>query len=534
MWGHASGAGDWGAPASRQSGLGSLDRRWLALVGLAVSLSCLLAAVCSATRLGTDGSGWLGSANNVMLAFASGLFLAGGVLWLCRWRLLHESHSALVGSALVVLGAVGLPVGGLERLLDQPDLVGLGPAVRGVASVVGIGLVLRASAPEPAGPRTGWRWLARQLSWQLAGLSALFLGALTLVNLLLGATAVTGPQQRVVVAAMLAASWIAVSVAVARRSPATAWDHRIPPLFGAMGVAELMRVLDRGTAGSWALGALLLSALVAGLTFRCAAARLDDAVSLDHAHLADVSEALDRARVDIDRYECTRAETAHDARNAVAGLRAALLLLDQYDGRLTERDTAPLRRAAVEELAHLEHLLTRTVEQPSTPFDAAVVVASVVENRRALGAEITMRSSTAVAFGRPLDLRTAVQNLLVNAAVHAPGSPVEVDVVTEGHRVVVTVTDHGPGLSSADASRVFGRGERGRAGSGAGVGSGLGLHVARTLMRSQGGDVELVGREGGATFTLTMPAQPARAAEPAPALVGTTPDRARALEEVFA
>jgi signal transduction histidine kinase len=68
--------------------------------------------------------------------------------------------------------------------------------------------------------------------------------------------------------------------------------------------------------------------------------------------------------------------------------------------------------------------------------------------------------------------------------------------------VEIAVSDRGPGLSEAEAVRVFGRGERGTSSAG----SGLGLYVSRTLMRKHGGEVELRGRVGGATFVIVLPA----------------------------
>ncbi len=239
-----------------------------------------------------------------------------------------------------------------------------------------------------------------------------------------------------------------------------------------------------------------------GLIFRCAATDLDEAIALEHARLADVSESLGRARMTVEKHESVRQEMAHDARNALAGLRAALTTLDKYDGQLDDTSSAPLRRAAIEELAHLEHLLTHTHEQQPQPFDAGEVVRQTVETHRTLGAEITARIQATVAHGRPHDLTTALQNLLINAGVHAPGSPVEVDVTTEGDRVKISVSDRGPGLSEPEARRVFQRGVRSKTSPG----SGLGLHNALSLMRAQGGDLELVHLPRGLRFELTLPA----------------------------
>ena len=142
-------------------------------------------------------------------------------------------------------------------------------------------------------------------------------------------------------------------------------------------------------------------------------------------------------------------------------------------------------------------------------FEVASVVRTVVRTRRATGQQVRLAGSAGVVRGRPGDLATVLQNLLVNAAAHAPGSPVTVQLSTLEGRVEVAVTDRGPGLTEAEAARVFERGVRGAASGG----SGLGLYVARTLMRRHGGDVELRSRVGGAAFVVVLPVVERRAAD---------------------
>ncbi len=83
-----------------------------------------------------------------------------------------------------------------------------------------------------------------------------------------------------------------------------------------------------------------------------------------------------------------------------------------------------------------------------------------------------------VVRGRPGDLATVLQNLLVNAEVHAPGSPVTVQLVagprTGGDRGLRP----GPG---ADRGRGRARSSTAASAAPSSPGSGLGLYVARTL-----------------------------------------------------
>jgi signal transduction histidine kinase len=101
-------------------------------------------------------------------------------------------------------------------------------------------------------------------------------------------------------------------------------------------------------------------------------------------------------------------------------------------------------------------------------------------------------------------LAEAVNVLLTNAAKHAGGSPVDVDIVDVGENVQVRVSDHGPGIPRQWRDRLFEPGFRG----GAGDGQGLGLEVARRLMAAQDGWLHLADRDGpGATFVLSLPRQ---------------------------
>jgi signal transduction histidine kinase len=205
----------------------------------------------------------------------------------------------------------------------------------------------------------------------------------------------------------------------------------------------------------------------------------------------------------------------HDASNALAGLRAALVTLEEYGGRLDTLTKERLRAAALGEVSHLEHLIIRGEPDDTVDFDLEPVLRTVVETRRAMGLEIELSPCDVRAHGRPGDVATVLQNLLVNAQQHAAG-PVTVTVDEVGERVEIHVADRGPGMSATQVATLFQRGARGPVSTG----SGLGLHVSHTLMQQQGGDLELRahgdGDGDGCTFTLWLWAQggPAPAALP--------------------
>jgi two-component system sensor histidine kinase SenX3 len=105
-------------------------------------------------------------------------------------------------------------------------------------------------------------------------------------------------------------------------------------------------------------------------------------------------------------------------------------------------------------------------------------------------------------------LATAIKNLIDNAIKYSPGgADVECRVWAAGGRATVTVRDHGLGIAAEDMDVLFTRfGRIVTAENSHILGTGLGLHLARELMRMQGGDITAISTPGeGSTFTLWLP-----------------------------
>ncbi|HZF53263.1 MAG TPA: MEDS domain-containing protein [Polyangiaceae bacterium] len=107
-----------------------------------------------------------------------------------------------------------------------------------------------------------------------------------------------------------------------------------------------------------------------------------------------------------------------------------------------------------------------------------------------------------------LRLEQVITNLLSNALKHAPGTLIEVRVEVIGREAVLTVRDHGPGVSSADRDRIFERYTQAAPGKSAG-GFGLGLWITRHIVEALGGSIELDSELGrGASFKVRLPRAP--------------------------
>jgi PAS domain S-box-containing protein len=98
-----------------------------------------------------------------------------------------------------------------------------------------------------------------------------------------------------------------------------------------------------------------------------------------------------------------------------------------------------------------------------------------------------------------------VTNLLSNAMKYAPGLPVELYVEREERAAVLSVKDHGPGISPEAQARIFERYER-ASGRHSRHSLGLGLYVARQIARAHGGELTVESTPGqGSRFTLRLP-----------------------------
>jgi two-component system OmpR family sensor kinase len=155
------------------------------------------------------------------------------------------------------------------------------------------------------------------------------------------------------------------------------------------------------------------------------------------------------------------------------------------------------------------------VELPVIVSDA-VHAARAVEPDRPISLEVHSDGVPLIVSGDDARLRQVVGNLLSNSLTHTPaGTDVAVRLRAEPPVAVIEVADRGPGLTPAQAERVFERFYRvdaartGRAPPG-GVarpgGTGLGLAIVAALVAAHRGTVEVDSVPGGgATFRVRLP-----------------------------
>jgi signal transduction histidine kinase len=197
-------------------------------------------------------------------------------------------------------------------------------------------------------------------------------------------------------------------------------------------------------------------------------------------------------------------ERLHELRTTVAGIGITHRLLRDRKGELPRTTCSRLESLYESELARLERMLADQGSVTIARVDIEATIAPLVDALRLRGRRVTHRGSPAVAVGRADDIVEIMHVLLENAARHAPASGIEVDVLTEGHKVWIQVSDHGPGVPEPVRSHLFERGAR----APESTGQGIGLHIARRLAQAMQGELRFDARyqEPGATFTLVLPA----------------------------
>ena len=115
----------------------------------------------------------------------------------------------------------------------------------------------------------------------------------------------------------------------------------------------------------------------------------------------------------------------------------------------------------------------------------------------------------------PSRLKQVLLNLFLNAAdAMETGGTISVDLKLDANKVVLVLSDTGPGIPEELAYRIF---DPFFTTKEVGKGTGLGLFVCETVVTMYGGTISVEGRPGvGARFTISLPAGSASSFRPGP------------------
>jgi len=209
---------------------------------------------------------------------------------------------------------------------------------------------------------------------------------------------------------------------------------------------------------------------------------------------------------------------AHEFKTPLTSIKAAATGLRTMDAELPEAHQE-LALVIVEEADHLSQLVSEAVKiaeveagnvrlQRSTAI-ARELVQGAVDTFRGRGAErMQVETSGECTARADVELVTlALRQLMDNALKYSdPMSAVRCQAICETDRLLVKVSDEGPGIPQQDRERVFEKFYRRASVRGRTPGSGMGLHIAREIARSHGGDVWIEpGESGGSVFCFAIP-----------------------------
>jgi signal transduction histidine kinase len=143
--------------------------------------------------------------------------------------------------------------------------------------------------------------------------------------------------------------------------------------------------------------------------------------------------------------------------------------------------------------------------------DIAALLNSLCDDLSDMGKDVTCVEAGRLPYAcRPVGLKRALSNLIENAVTYGERARVRIEQPAgepDPGNLLIIVEDDGPGIPENAFERVFAPFERLEESRNRGTGGiGLGLAIARSIIRSHGGDITLVNRPGGGlTVTASLP-----------------------------
>jgi signal transduction histidine kinase len=205
---------------------------------------------------------------------------------------------------------------------------------------------------------------------------------------------------------------------------------------------------------------------------------------------------------------------AHEVNNPLGGMLTALDTIASHgsDPAVRTRSVSLLRRG-LEDIRNVVRASLVLYKGPPTP-GSALDRGAMDDLRLLAGPEAARRGVTLDWDNRvgeepvdPTPIRQIVLNLLLNAiAATSPGGVVKLSAGRDRGRLVVAVSDGGPGLPEAMASILARPGPMPTGG-----GTGLGLWTAARAAQALGGTIRSTAAEAGTTLVLEIPMEERRA-----------------------
>ncbi len=260
-----------------------------------------------------------------------------------------------------------------------------------------------------------------------------------------------------------------------------------------------------------------------------------------HAHVAPALAALVAVALRRDAMQAQAVETAALRRSDE--LKTALLRAVSHDLRtpltsivtaghalgsssLTDVEREQMSSAVVEEGERLSALIDKLFDlsrlqagrleprHESVSIEEVLLAAADTLPAGAGRVQLVVEPGVPALIADAAQLERAFANLLENAVRYSDQEPVRVSVRRLGRRVVVRVTDRGPGIPESERALVFEPFYRG-SDVHRGVGSGLGLAIAKGFVDANGGTIAVESLPGqGTSLVVAFPVGGSRLRKP--------------------
>lgn len=213
------------------------------------------------------------------------------------------------------------------------------------------------------------------------------------------------------------------------------------------------------------------------------------------------------------------AHVSHEFKTPLTSIQGALELLTDHGDTMSPTDREKFLANLVQDSRRLERLVAALLElaradtlaHRGTSTQLGTTLAPLVERYRQEGVDIVLESAAGQDPVIAMDgdnLVTIFTNLVDNARQHGGDRvAIRIDIgrVDDSGMVEIAFSDNGPGISAANAQKVFEPFFTSARNSG---GTGLGLSIIRALVNSHHGLVSLDPASAGCRFRVTLPTAP--------------------------
>jgi signal transduction histidine kinase len=210
------------------------------------------------------------------------------------------------------------------------------------------------------------------------------------------------------------------------------------------------------------------------------------------------------------------AMVAHELGNPLSAIRrqADLIARGRLEGETRDQALAAIQAEAkfmtqlvldVQEGARVERADFAVAPRPY-PVEALLDDAAAYARTLPGTHPVEITGTVGRVLADPERIGQVLRNLLSNAARYSPdAAPIGLRAARRDGRVRIEVEDRGVGIAAADATRIFGKFERGDRQAGAPRGAGLGLYVARQIVVAHGSDLTVSSQPGrGSVFAFAL------------------------------